>query len=67
MLHKVSKSGNSILVDRISAGEMLAELIPDSTFVSGSVKVKDRKETYDEIKEEDNKVIIATYGVVLRF
>ena len=42
---------------------MLAELIPDSTFVSGSVKVKDRKETYDEIKEEDNKVIIATYGV----
>ena len=66
MLHKVSKSGNTlILVDRISAGEMLAELIPDSTFVSGSVKVKDRKETYDEIKEEDNKVIIATYGVVL--
>ena len=68
LLHKVSKSGNTlILVDRISAGEMLAELIPDSTFVSGSVKVKDRKETYDEIKEEDNKVIIATYGVVLRF
>ena len=64
LLHKVSKSGNTlILVDRISAGEMLADLIPDSTFVSGSVKVKDRKETYDEIKEEDNKVIIATYGV----
>jgi superfamily II DNA or RNA helicase len=63
-LNKVSQSGNTlILVDRISAGEMLAELIPDSTFVSGSVKVKDRKETYDEIKEEDNKVIIATYGV----
>ena len=64
LLNKVSQSGNTlILVDRISAGEMLAELIPDSTFVSGSVKVKDRKETYDEIKEEDNKVIIATYGV----
>jgi len=64
LLTKVSQSGNTlILVDRISAGEMLAELIPDSTFVSGSVKVKDRKETYDEIKEEDNKVIIATYGV----
>ena len=64
LLSKVSQSGNTlILVDRISAGEMLAELIPDSTFVSGSVKVKDRKETYDEIKEEDNKVIIATYGV----
>lgn len=64
LLYKVSQSGNTlILVDRISAGEMLSELIPDSTFVSGSVKVKDRKETYDEIKQEDNKVIIATYGV----
>ena len=63
-LNKVSQSGNTlILVDRISAGELLADLIPDSTFVSGSVKVKERKETYDEIKEEDNKVIIATYGV----
>ena len=42
---------------------MLAELIPDSTFVSGSVKVKDRKETYDTIREGTNEVIIATYGV----
>jgi superfamily II DNA or RNA helicase len=64
LLDKISQSGNTlILVDRISAGEMLAELIPDSTFVSGSVKVKDRKETYDEIREGTNKVIIATYGV----
>ena len=42
---------------------MLAELIPNSTFVSGAVKVKDRKETYDTIKEGTNEVIIATYGV----
>jgi len=64
LLNNISQSGNTlILVDRISAGEMLADLIPDSTFVSGSVKVKDRKETYDEIKEGTNKVIIATYGV----
>jgi|TARA_B110000495_G_scaffold23831_1_gene16858 superfamily II DNA or RNA helicase len=64
MLHQISQSGNTlILVDRISAGQMLAELIPDSTFVSGAVKVKDRKDTYDEIKEGTNKVIIATYGV----
>ena len=64
LLNNISQSGNTlILVDRISAGEMLAELIPNSTFVSGSVKVKDRKETYDEIKEGTNKVIIATYGV----
>ena len=37
--------------------------ITDSTFVSGAVKVKDRKETYDTIKEGTNEVIIATYGV----
>lgn len=64
LLNTVSQSGNTlILVDRISAGQQLAELIPGSTFVSGTVKVKDRKETYDEIKEGTNKVIIATYGV----
>jgi superfamily II DNA or RNA helicase len=60
----VKVHGNTlILVDRINAGEALAELIPGSTFVSGSVKVKDRKETYDTIREGTNLVIIATYGV----
>jgi superfamily II DNA or RNA helicase len=64
LLNTVKDSGNTlILVDRISAGEMLAELLPNSTFVSGSVKVKDRKETYDTIREGTNEVIIATYGV----
>ena len=64
LLNTVKESGNTlILVDRITAGEMLAELIPGSTFVSGGVKVKDRKETYDTIKEGTNEVIIATYGV----
>jgi superfamily II DNA or RNA helicase len=64
MMNTVSQSGNTlILVDRISAGETLAELIPNSTFVSGAVKVKDRKETYDTIREGTNEVIIATYGV----
>src|SRR6056300_284328 len=52
LLNGVKNSGNTlILVDRISAGEMLAELIPGSTFVSGAVKNKDRKETYDTIRE----------------
>ena len=64
MMNKVSQTGNTlILVDRISAGQTLAELMPGSTFVSGSVKVKDRKETYDTIREGTNEVIIATYGV----
>ena len=64
LLNNVKESGNTlILVDRISAGQMLAELIPNSTFISGAVKVKDRKETYDTIREGTNEVIIATYGV----
>ena len=64
MLNKVSQTGNTlILVDRISAGETLRDLKPGSTFVSGAVKVKDRKETYDTIREGTNEVIIATYGV----
>lgn len=63
-INDIKQSGNTlILVDRISAGQALAELIPGSTFVSGAVKVKDRKETYDTIREGTNEVIIATYGV----
>ena len=64
MMNSIRETGNTlILVDRISAGEELAKLIPGSTFVSGAVKVKDRKETYDTIREGTNEVIIATYGV----
>ncbi len=64
LLNNVKQSGNTlILVDRISAGEMLAEMIPGSVFVKGDVKLADRKDAYDEIKEGTNKVIIATYGV----
>ena len=64
LLTQVKESGNTlILVDRISAGEMLQELIPGSAFVKGDVKLKDRKEAYDEINEGTNHVVIATYGV----
>ena len=64
VLNKVKESGNTlILVDRISAGEKLQELIPGSSFVKGDVKLKDRKEAYDEINEGTNHVVIATYGV----
>lgn len=64
MLNNVKQSGNTlILVDRISAGEMLQELIPGSVFVKGDVKLDDRKSAYDEINEGTNHVVIATYGV----
>lgn len=61
---KINESGNTlILVDRIEAGKRLAEIIPDSVFIYSNVKLKDRKEHYDEIRSSSNKVIIATYGV----
>ena len=64
LCNKIKEEGNTlILVDRISAGNLLQELIPDSVFIKGDVKVKDRKEQYDEVKDADKKVIIATYGV----
>ena len=64
LLNKIKDSGNTlILVDRIEAGEKLQNLIPNSVFVNGSVKSKNRKEAYDEVQEADDMVIIATYGV----
>jgi len=60
----MSQNGNTlVLVDRIETGEKLQSLIPDSIFVSGKMKSKDRKEEYKEVQEVDGKVIIATYGV----
>ncbi len=64
MCDSIKDSGNTlILVDRISAGEQIQELIPGSTFVKGDVKLKERKVAYDEIQKGTNNVVIATYGV----
>ena len=52
-----------ILVDRIVAGELLEEFIEESVFLSGSDKVKVRKEHFDNVNENNNDVIIATYGI----
>ena len=64
LIKQISESGNTlILVDRIESGKFLTNEIPDSVFISGEVKTKDRKEEYDEIKTATNKIIVATYGV----
>ena len=64
LCNKIKEEGNTlILVDRISAGEQIQELIPGSTFVKGDVKLKERKVAYDEIQKGTNNVVIATYGV----
>jgi superfamily II DNA or RNA helicase len=64
LINGISESGNTlVLIDRIESGKFLQNELPDSVFISGAVKTKDRKEEYDDIAVADNKIIIATYGV----
>lgn len=61
---KLAEEGNTlVLVDRVAAGEALVARMPDSVFVNGNTKSKDRKTEYDEIATSTNKIIVATYGV----
>jgi superfamily II DNA or RNA helicase len=64
LINGIAETGNTlVLVDRIESGQLIINNIPDSVFVSGSMKTKDRKDEYDEIKTANNKIIVATYGV----
>jgi superfamily II DNA or RNA helicase len=64
LCNSIKDSGNTlILVDRLDAGRQIVEAIPGSVFISGEVKLTERKEHYDEIKDSTDKVIVATYGV----
>ena len=65
-IKEMANEGNTlVLINRIKTGKLLLELLEgeDVTFISGSVKVKDRKEEYNEIRTSHGKIIIATYGV----
>jgi superfamily II DNA or RNA helicase len=63
-INEIAKTGNTlILVDRIETGKFLETLLNDSIFISGEVKVNDRKTEYEEIKTVDNKILICTFGV----
>ena len=64
LIQGISNTGNTlVLVNRIDTGKFIKNEIPDSVFISGEVKTKDRKEDYDEFKTLDNKITVATYGV----
>ena len=64
LVNKIKSSGNTlVLIDRLTAGKKLLEIVDDSVFIQGETKLQDRKDQYDEIGTSDNKVIIATYGV----
>jgi superfamily II DNA or RNA helicase len=64
MLMDIGKSGNTlVLIDRVEPGKIIAGLIPDAVFLSGSTKSKDRKDHYDDFVPGGNKTAIATYGI----
>ncbi len=63
-IKELALTGNTlVLINRIDTGNQLIERIPEAVFVSGGMKLDDRKEEYDEIKTSDGKIIVATYGV----
>lgn len=52
-----------VLVDRIETGKVLEDMIPESVFVSGTTKTKDRRVQYKAIEEGGKARLIATSGV----
>jgi len=71
MISDIAKTGNTlVLVDRVSAGQELTRRLQEMyitigniVFVSGTTKAEKRKEEYDKVKDKDNMIITATYGV----
>jgi superfamily II DNA or RNA helicase len=63
-IQEIADSGNTlVLVNRIDTGNKITDILKNTVFISGAVKLNERKEEYDEIKTVDNKIIVATYGV----
>lgn len=64
LIEDTSKQGNTfVLVDGVSYGRKLAELIPDAVFIHGKDKVKARKQIYNLFKTQNNLVVIATVNI----
>lgn len=66
-IKEISGTGNTVvLVDRKIAGTELVKRLGEknAVFLYGGVKVKDRKKHYDEIATENDKIIVATYGIL---
>lgn len=66
LIMAAAESGNTlVLVDRVKAGRGLLERLPEdrTVFISGEMKNDDRRDHYKDVSSQDNKIIIATYGV----
>lgn len=56
--------GNTmVLVNSVSQGRALEELIPGSVFMSGETDTSYRQEKYDEYANQDGIILIATVGI----
>ena len=64
IINDIANDGNTlILVNKIETGKLLAERITDSVFLSGADGPDERKRHYDQVKDDSNKTIIASYGI----
>ena len=64
LIKGIAESGNTlVLVNRIDTGNMLTEMLEDTTFISGEVKGSKRKEEYKEHATSNEKITVATCGV----
>jgi len=64
LINEISNDGNTlVLVDFVKTARKLGEMTKNSHIVTGSVKMKEKIEKFNMIKEKDNVVLIATYGV----
>ena len=66
IVEAVSDGGNTlVLVDRIATGEMIRDALPQDrvSLITGKMKSADRRKKYDEIKDSDDRIMVATYGV----
>jgi superfamily II DNA or RNA helicase len=60
-----SLDGNTlILVDRIETGEFLTNILSNSVFINGQMKIKDRKIEFKDINVSTDKNMVATFGTL---
>jgi superfamily II DNA or RNA helicase len=60
----IGDEGNTLVFIRnIEYGEKLEKLIDNSIFLKGSDKTALRRSIYKEINQDDNRVLILTYGI----
>lgn len=66
MVEKISQlNGNSLIIlNSVKHGKKLEKLIPNSVFVYGKVKSKDRQKNYAAYKDRNDVIMISTYKLV---